>query len=823
MELTIEQALQQGVAAHKEGKLQDADRLYTAILKSQPKNPDANHNMGVLAVGVGKVFEALPFFKTALESNSSTSQFWLSYIDALIKLDRIADAKTVFDQAKEKGAKGDVFDQIEKTLARSGNKSMGRSAETKAQDPLQEQINYLINLYNQGKMQQALGEASRLIEKFTNSYLLYNIQGAANKGLGQLDAAIYSYKQAISFKPDNAEAFYNMGIALKEQGKVEEAVEAYNKAILLKPDYAVAYNNMGNALKEQGKVEEAVEAYNKAVFLKPNNADAFYNMGVALKEQGKLQEAIEAYNKAIFLKPDNAEAFYNMGVALKDAKFTAPSSAYQLIISSILDHKTYVMPSDISQAAISLLKFEPAIKNVLRQNSEGKLKQSIQETVLALSELPLLLKLMSVCPLADLELEAVLTDIRTGLLLSALEVSGNSNVLRFQSAVALQCFTNEYVYEKTDIETKALEVLEGEVSKGLSNGQQPSPQSILCLASYKALHEYEWCNHLAVTPEIEEVFTRQVREPELENRLKSHIPALQGITDKVSSKVREQYEESPYPRWVNLGLSFKPDSISMIIDKAKLRLFDEAINEVEAPNILIAGCGTGKHSIESAANFKNSKILAIDLSSSSLAYAKRKTEELGVPNIDYMQADILDLGKLDRQFDMIESAGVLHHMDDPMAGWRVLTDCLKSGGLMRIGLYSELARQHIVKIRQEISKSAIGSSDLAMKSLRSSVINSDENHHKEIAQFPDFYSLSTLRDLLFHVQEHRFSIPQIQDCLFELGLRFCGFDSINIVRNFKSTNTGEDDPYDLDKWNAYEEANPHSFIGMYQFWCQKVA
>jgi SAM-dependent methyltransferase len=199
------------------------------------------------------------------------------------------------------------------------------------------------------------------------------------------------------------------------------------------------------------------------------------------------------------------------------------------------------------------------------------------------------------------------------------------------------------------------------------------------------------------------------------------------------------------------------------------------------------------------------------------------TEELDVQNIDYMQADILDLGNLDRQFDMIESAGVLHHMDDPMAGWRVLTDCLKSGGLMKIGLYSELARQHIVKIRQEISKSAIGSSDLAMKSFRSSVIKSDEDHHKKIVRSPDFYSLSTLRDLLFHVQEHRFSIPQIQDCLFELGLRFCGFDSINIVRNFKSTNTGADDPYDLDKWNAYEEANPHSFTGMYQFWCQKVA
>ena len=115
-ELTIDQALQQGVEAHKAGQVQEADRLYTAILKAQPKHPDANHNMGALAVDVGKVEEALPFFKTALAVNPNTAQFWLSYIDALIKLERLADAKTVFDQAKEKGAKGDGFDTLEKRL-----------------------------------------------------------------------------------------------------------------------------------------------------------------------------------------------------------------------------------------------------------------------------------------------------------------------------------------------------------------------------------------------------------------------------------------------------------------------------------------------------------------------------------------------------------------------------------------------------------------------------------------------------------------------------------------------------------------------------------
>ena len=154
-------------------------------------------------------------------------------------------------------------------------------------------------------------------------------------------------------------------------------------------------------------------------------------------------------------------------------------------------------------------------------------------------------------------------------------------------------------------------------------------------------------------------------------------------------------------------------------------------------------------------------VVAVDLSLASLAYAKRKTEELGLQNIDYMQADILNLGKLDRKFDIIESAGVLHHMDDPLAGWRVLSSYLKSGGLMKIRLYSELARQHIyiLKMREEISQSSIGSGDLAIKSFRNEVIKSKKDHHKLILSSYDFYSMSALRDLLFHLQEHQFTIP----------------------------------------------------------------
>jgi 2-polyprenyl-3-methyl-5-hydroxy-6-metoxy-1,4-benzoquinol methylase len=342
------------------------------------------------------------------------------------------------------------------------------------------------------------------------------------------------------------------------------------------------------------------------------------------------------------------------------------------------------------------------------------------------------------------------------------------------------------------------------------------------LASYKALNSYEWAESVSITADIADVFTQQVAEPNQEIQLKHRLAVLDEVTDSTSSKVREQYEESPYPRWMHLGLPLRSSTISEVVKESELRIFDNRINDIELPTILIAGCGTGQHSIGTSSTFLNSKVLAVDLSLTSLAYAKRKTEELGVQNIEYMQADILDLNKLNKQFDIVESSGVLHHMNDPLVGWKVLTNCVKPGGLMNIGLYSELARQHIVTLRKEISQSGIGSSASAMKSFRNAIIDSDKEHHKKILKTPDFYSVSELRDLLFHVQEHRFTLPQIQNCLDDLGLKFCGFTIENIVKDFSLTNTGLDDPFNLKKWHQYEQSNPNAFMGMYQFWCQKI-
>ena len=103
MKLSIEQVLQQGVTAHQEGKLQDAERLYRAILQSQPQHPDANHNLGLIAISVNQVDAALPLFKAALDINPNIEQFWISYIDALVRAKFLKDAKKAIKKAQKNG------------------------------------------------------------------------------------------------------------------------------------------------------------------------------------------------------------------------------------------------------------------------------------------------------------------------------------------------------------------------------------------------------------------------------------------------------------------------------------------------------------------------------------------------------------------------------------------------------------------------------------------------------------------------------------------------------------------------------------------------
>jgi len=236
--------------------------------------------------------------------------------------------------------------------------------------------------------------------------------------------------------------------------------------------------------------------------------------------------------------------------------------------------------------------------------------------------------------------------------------------------------------------------------------------------------------------------------------------------------------------------------------------------------VLVAGCGTGLHSTGIAQRHPDVQVLAVDLSLASLAYAKRKTPADLAARMSYAQADILKLGSIGRSFDMIDASGVLHHMADPFAGWRILLGLLKPGGLMRLGFYSELGRRDVVAARAFIAEQGYQPTPADIRRCRQDLLTTPL---RSLTRFHDYFSTSECRDLLFHVQESRLTIPAIKDFIAGQGLRFIGFefDPATLQRYralFAKEGWSMDD---LDRWQAVETAYPDTFIAMYQFWLQK--
>ena len=637
---------------------------------------------------------------------------------------------------------------------------------------------------------------------------------------GDVELAIDNYTQALELNPNNINAHYNMGIAEQKKNNFQDSIKWYKKTIELNPTYLGAYTNMGIIFTEMNDSSSAIESFSKALEIQPFYAEGYNNLGLAFAENEPVK-ATECFKKAIQIKPDFTNANINLGVVIKNISFTKYDLEMAEVLSNLIKKRIFLTPSSASKTHKDLLKLNPEFSEILSKNRSGNVEVELHQELEKLVNIPLFIELMMLCPMPDLEIESLILNIRRAALLQITEIKSTQEISQLFAAIACQCFINEYIYNEKANETEALVHLEEKIIKNLEDGTQPSSKEILILASYKSLNEFSWIDSLLNSSELTDVIKMQILDKREEKILSKSVPVFNQINNETSAKVRDQYESNPYPRWISVAAAHTPISIEKYIKKTNLKIYDQTIIECRYPEILIAGCGTGQHSIETTLEFEHKNVLAIDLSLSSLSYAKRKTKEYDLKNTEYMQADILDLEKLGQKFDIIESAGTLHHMKNPMAGWKILTQRLKPGGIMLIGLYSELARKNIVKVREEIEQLGINPNSAEMISFREGLIKSDQAHHKQITQMPDFYSLSELRDLLFHVEEHRFTIPQIKEHLNELGLVFCGFPHGEIQQKFKSKIIEPEAIYDLDKWDEYERKNPDVFFGMYQFWCQK--
>ncbi|MGB9366597.1 MAG: class I SAM-dependent methyltransferase, partial [Xanthobacteraceae bacterium] len=322
---------------------------------------------------------------------------------------------------------------------------------------------------------------------------------------------------------------------------------------------------------------------------------------------------------------------------------------------------------------------------------------------------------------------------------------------------------------------------------------------------------------------ITALLDQQVGAPREEAALRAAIPQLTPIEGDVSRAVQTQYEANPYPRWITAGtLRQYPHIDAYLRDRFPAAKF-RPLGKSGGLDILIAGCGTGQHAILTTQQHAGARTLAIDLSRASLAYAVAKTRKLGL-DIEYAQADIMRLGTLLRRFDLIESVGVLHHLADPYAGWRVLLSLLRPGGFMRIALYSEIARWGVVAARKEIAQRGYGASVAEIRRFRGELMQRSDSAAQNVMRMIDFYSTSECRDFLFHTQEHRMTLPAIKRFLAEQNLGLVSMEVASVTARQYATHFPNDHAMtDLDNWDAFERDNPQTFETMYRFWVQAPA
>jgi tetratricopeptide (TPR) repeat protein/SAM-dependent methyltransferase len=867
---TIEQDLDLAIQHHKAGDLRKAEGIYQQILEADPNQPVALHLLGVIAHQVGKNDLAVDLITKVTAIKPDYAEAHINLGNVLKDLGKLDDAVASYHKALAiKPDYAEAHNNLGNALRELGKLDDATASYHKAlaikPDYADAHNNLGVALQNLGRPEEAVASYHKALAIKPDYADAHNNLGNAFKELGGLEDAVASYHKALAIKPDYAEAHSNLGFALQNLGKPDEAVASCHKALAIKPDLVEAHNNLGNALQDLGRPEEAVASYQKALAIKPDLAEAHNNLGNSLKELGQLDEAVASYHRALAIKPDYAEAHSNLGLALyglgksedaftcqrraivlnpqNDVFWAGLASSLETLSFTSVDDNLWqdllhllelprVRPSHLIRPIISALRHHPDFSRIFEVTGFGKAEIGIAYGDMAeqLSAVPLFLRIMGLSPINDLKVERMLTVLRRSMLEETVAGKIDEKSLPFSAALALQCFTNEYVFPETDEEKAAVESLQQQIATLVEEKREVPPSFVVTLGAYRPLFSFPWARELGEREwagNIKEVIERQISEPLEELSLRARIPCLTSIQNTVSQTVREQYEENPYPRWIKTGIGGKGRAIGAVLQGAPLRLDLGDYQSPERPEILVAGCGTGRHAVNTASRFSNARVIAVDLSLSSLSYALRKTNELGFSNIEYAQADIIELGSLERRFDLIECVGVLHHLGDPLAGWQVLVDLLRPGGLMKLGLYSEVTRQDIISGHHLIAEKGYTTSPEDIRRCRQDIITKAEDGNRKMAEIcrkRDFFSLSECRDLLFHVQEHRFTLPQVQAALQALKLKFLGFEirDQRVLRKFRKSHPSKDALTSLPLWHKFELKNPDTFRSMYQFWCKKM-
>ncbi len=787
--------LKRALALHRSGRLAEAEVAYRQILRTAPDSPEALNYFGLLCHQRGDAEQALSLLRRAVVASPGSA---VCHLHLGLVLEQSSD--------------------LEGALA--AYREAARLEPQAADAPFNRGL-VLLRLRRPREAEECFRRVIALVPDDADAAL--NL-GHALAGQRRWECALDAFERALSARPDWSAALNGKGGALRHLGRQRQALAVYRCALALAPESAGLHNNLGIVQNALGRRREAERSFERAIELNEGLPEAHLNLGRLRGESGNLTGARSACRRALALDPDLAGARPALASMLRGylpRHFDAALASELLRLMRAPD----VDPQDLALAAASQVR----ARHRLPTRGEGDAEDELP-AVPALARDELLHELLTRALNVDPDLEAVLVVLRRTLFHREAPEATGAGTERLGVALALQCFANEYLFDSSEEEEAGVEALREAFAPPPAGAAVSARQrwDLLRLAMYRPLWQLDSARGLEHADDsilgghLARVVQRTLVEPLRERRLVSGIAAAGPVHDPVSWRVRAQYETAPYPRWLHIAA---PDRSSVAEGlRQRFSHWHPARAFGADSRALVLGCGTGYEPIELALREPEFRVFAVDLSLASLAYATRMAETLEVRNIRFLHGDLLNLRDIDGRFDLVSASGVLHHLRDPLAGWEAAASRLGEGGLMRVGLYSAAARRSIAQVREIIRRRDIPATPEDMRALRLSLLRGELGPELgELARSPDLHSLSGLRDLLFHVEEHHFELEGIAAALSRLGLRFIGFEHDDPATAVAYTRMFPDDPSrtSLANWARFEAAHPETFVGMYQFWCEK--
>ncbi|TGG95985.1 methyltransferase domain-containing protein [Natronospirillum operosum] len=650
----------------------------------------------------------------------------------------------------------------------------------------------------------------------------WHLDRAGLRGIGE-EAYRYHLRSAeeigqtlLAHKPTRARAHNLLGRLALDQGQFEIAADHLQQAARLAPHDAGVRFSLGHLALQQQRLADAAGEFRRAIEIDPLATVADQSLAYVHYRSGLYAEAFSDYRRLIRKYPNQWTLKTRLleCAARVRADYDDPAlrdDMPELLQTPDLDHQA------LASVTGSLLIHRYHLTN---PDSRIDLAALLSDDLL----LEALHRLLFVHP----EVEDLVASLRTTCLHHHLTLGRfDAPLLRLFSGLLRYGLHCEQVLPETEDEITTLDSLEQCCAELAAADDLPGlALPLALLALYRPLDDRSW---LPPTERLESLWPEPLqpmipalitnRHAELARA--QEIPTLTPITDDTSAAVRLQYEENPYPRWEYLP-RYAPTAYLPAV-AGEVPAYRAPTGQQQPLDILVAGTGTGRHAVHLARHFFDTRVLAMDLSRRSLAYGQAMAEELTVEDIEFVQGDILQLHRLDRQFDVIECSGVLHHMADPLAGWQQLCARLRPGGLMKVGLYSTRARQIIHQLRDIIADQNLSATPHDIRRFRRSLLReADAPELATLVQSVDFYSMSGVRDLLFHVQEHTFTPAELAAMIESLPLEFLGFVLPASARRAYQHFFPDDPALNrLDNWETLERDNPTLFGGMYQLYLQK--